>query len=530
MVLFLWLFAASVLCVCQCQELDFPPGFQFGVGSSSYQVEGGWNVSDKAESIWDRYILENPDGIRNRSTGKMACNSYRLWQRDIDMVAEMGLDFYRFSISWPRILPTGFSNRISEDGKNYYNNLINGLLEKGIQPVVTIYHWDLPQRLQNLGGWTNPLIADWFVDYARVLFTLYGDRVKTWHTINEPWIICDFGYVFLPPAISDYAVGRLLCNKHVLLAHAKAWRLYDTEFRPKYNGQIAIVNQLTWIEPAGQGDEDIAELAFQDTIGRYTYPIFSKEGGWPQRIQKIIAKKSKEEGYDFSRLPDFTQEEVELIRGTYDFFGMNHYTSRIVRKRRNDETIHTYILQGSRELEIVFETRPEWKNTSSVWFKEFPQGFRRILQWVKRSFGDIKIYVTENGYASDSSSLEDYNRISYLRSYLEQMLLAIKEDGINVLGYTVWTLMDNFEWIDGYHSKFGLYYVNFECPNRTRTPRLSAKYYASVAKSHSLNIPDQDKYIVDKSCCIFSIYTFIPRLFGNGLTTALNEAIILMHL
>ncbi|KAL4705454.1 hypothetical protein ACJJTC_007026 [Scirpophaga incertulas] len=371
-----------------------------------------------------------------------------------------------------------------------------------------MYHWDLPQRLQDLGGWTNPLISDWFADYARVLFTLYGDRVQTWHTVNEPWVICDLGYTVLAPGISDYDVGRLLCSKYVLLAHAKAWRIYDEEFRPKYNGQIGIVNHVIWMEPAGQGDEENAELANLDFIGRFTYPIYSKEGGWPQQLQKLIAKKSKEEGYESSRLPDFTHEEVELIRGTYDFLGINHYTSRLVRRRRPGETLDETLLKSSKELDFVLDINPQWKNTSSEWFKEFPAGIRHTLQWVKRNFGNIKIYITENGYACNALSLEDYHRISYLHSYLEQVLLAIKEDGINVLGYTVWTLMDNFEWMDGYHSRFGLHHVDFDNPNRTRTPRLSAQFYASVVKSHSLNIPDQDKYILNKHYLIILFLHF----------------------
>ncbi|XP_028172562.1 myrosinase 1-like [Ostrinia furnacalis] len=465
----------------------FPPDFKFGVGTSAYQIEGAWNVSDKTESIWDRLTHSNPGAIVDRSHGDVACDSYHQWQRDIDMAVELGVHFYRFSISWPRILPTGFPNKISKDGKNYYNNLINGLLAKGIEPVVTIYHWDLPQRLQDLGGWTNPLIVDWLGDYAKVLYSLYADRVKTWVTINEPTLICDMAYagIGFAPMIVDFDIARFLCTKNVLMAHAKAWRIYDEEFRPNYNGKISLSNHVIWYEPMEGETEETADLARAMGEGRYSHPIYSKEGGWPPILEQKMAEASRKEGYWTSRLPALTTEEIEFMRGTFDYYGLNHYTSLLVRRQRPDDVLH--FMSGSEEMGVVLEYSPKWGNTSSEWLKSNPEGLRKLLVYIRDTYGDIPIIITENGCAS-SHSLEDYNRVDYHEKYMEQMLLAINEDKVNVLAYTAWSLMDNFEWNDGYNSRFGLYEVDFEDPLRPRTPRRSAQFYADVIKSNSLDV------------------------------------------
>ncbi|KAL0811771.1 hypothetical protein ABMA28_009204 [Loxostege sticticalis] len=472
--------------------LQFPHDFKFGAATAAYQVEGAWNVSDKSINIWDHYTHKHRDLVFDRSDGDVACDSYHQWQRDIEMAEELGLDFYRFSISWTRLMPTALSTVVSEDGQEYYNRLIDGLLAKGIQPVVTLYHWDVPQRLQDLGGWANPLIVDWFAAYARVVFTLYGDRVKTWITINEPLIVCDGAYNgIVAPDFHDAEVGVYLCNKNVLLAHAKAWRIYDEEFRPKYKGQISLSNHLIWYEPASKADKDLAALAMEHCAGRYSHPIFSKEGGWPPSLEKFIGEKSIKEGYRRSRLPPFTNEEIELVRGTYDFYGVNHYTSKLVRKPKPGESVSGWPMSGSDELGVVLDTRPEWESTTSWWFKANPKGFRKLLVWLKEQYGDIKFLVTENGYPSRGSNLEDTNRVRFYKDYLTQMLLAMKKDNVNVIGYTAWSLMDNFEWKDGYLNKFGLYEVNFTDPMRPRTPRSSAAFYANLIKTRSLDTPEQ---------------------------------------
>lgn len=475
---------------CTSSDLNFPPGFKFGAASASYQVEGAWNVSDKSISIWDKFVHDHPEAISDRSNGDVACDSYNLWKRDIEIAVELGLHFYRFSLSWPRILPNGFSNYISEDGKNYYNNLIDGLLENGIEPVVTIYHWDLPQNLQDLGGWLNPLIADWFADFAKVAYTLYGDRVKTWITINEPVVVCDITFnsgILAPPLIVP-DIGAYICNKNILMAHAKAWRLYDEQFRDKYHGEISIANQLFWFDPLTPEYEDLAEAARENMAGRYCHPIFSEEGGWPPIIEKIIAEVSKNKGYDRSILPKFTKEEIEYVKGTFDFLAVNHYTSRLIRPAKPDEKLGFWPFMDAPHLNGKLLVHPDWSSTASSWFFVNPEGLRHLLVWLKKQYGNVKILITENGYPT-GAGLEDTKRIKYYRDYLEQVLLAIHEDGVNVTGYTAWTLLDNFEWMDGYRSKFGLYEVDFDSPMRTRTPRASAHYYKAIIKENRLIEP-----------------------------------------
>ncbi|CAH0717629.1 unnamed protein product, partial [Brenthis ino] len=486
----------TTICACAVVESKlFPPGFKFGAATAAYQVEGAWNVSDKSESVWDHFVHSRPENVVDFSTGDVACDSYNQWKRDVEIAEDLGLHFYRFSIGWTRLMPKGFSNYVSEDGKNYYNNLINALLDKGIEPVITMYHWDLPQSLQDLGGWTNPLISDWFAEYARVVFSLFADRVKIWITLNEPIVFCEVAYSMgvHAPGIVSPGIGNFMCNKNTLLAHAKAWRIYDKEFRPKYHGKVSLTNQILWVEARNESDEDTAELARQLMAGMYSHPIFSKEGGWPPMVEAIMAKKSKKEGRTQSRLPPFTKEEINLIKGTYDFYGFNYYTSRIAHKAQPREPIGLWPLFGNPEFEIVMSTRTDWKLAATNWFYVNAPGFRHQLRWLKKNYGDVEIFITENGFAGYDFGLKDYDRVQYYKDHLEQVLLAINEDGVNVTRYTAWTMLDNFEWNDGYRSKFGLYQVDFEDPKRPRHPRASAHYYKRVIQHHSFDIDGDNK-------------------------------------
>ncbi|XP_053618470.1 myrosinase 1-like [Plodia interpunctella] len=478
----------SLVAVSVCEEdtLIFPNTLKFGVATSSYQIEGAWNVSDKGINNWDTYV--HTHGVSDGNTGDVACDSYHHWSDDVENVAKIGLDFYRFSLSWSRILPSGFNNHISEDGKRYYNNLIDKLIERGLEPYVTIYHWDLPQPLQDLGGWANPLISDWFEDYARVVFKLFGDRVKTWITINEPISVCDGSStlgIIAPGNLSPDNVGTYLCTKNVLVAHAKAWRLYDREFRPKFNGQISYCNNLFWYEEKTSEDAELAELARQHNAGRYSHAVFSKEGGWPPALEKFIAEKSAKQGYRTSRLPAFTSAEIELVRGTYDFYGMNLYTSRVV--SATDQVKRDWFpFADSDELNAALTVDPSWTVACNDWIAVHPEGIRRMLVWLKQQYGDIKFLITENGYPTckgDDLDLDDQERVDYYRGYLKEVKKAMTLDGVNIAAFTAWSLMDNFEWMDGYRSKFGLYAVNFSDPHRARSPRKSAYFFAEIIQS-----------------------------------------------
>ncbi|CAK1543471.1 unnamed protein product [Leptosia nina] len=471
---------------------DFPPQFKFGAASSAYQIEGAWNEDGKGESIWDRYVHTRTGVIADESNGDVAADSYHLWREDVRIAAELKLDFYRFSISWARIMPTGFENNINQAALKHYSDVIDALLEHGIEPVVTMYHWDLPVKLQDLGGWTNELIAYWFESYAEVLFLNYADRVKTWLTINEPIVICDFGYNLgtYAPGIREQQLAPYLCNKNVLMAHAKAYRLYQREYKDKYNGQISWANNVLWIDPLElPRDVELATLGKEHMVGRYSHPIFSQEGGWPPSIEKHMLNYSLAEGYSASRLPPFTQQEKEFIRGTGDFYGLNYYTTRQIRPAEEGEK-GFWFLDGSPELGAMLDIPPDATYGSSEMLAVVPRGLGQMLSYLKKTYGDIRFLITENGYPG-WEDINDIDRIQYIKEHLEEVLQVMKTENVSVIGYTYWSLMDSFEWIGGYQSTFGLYDVDFNDPKRPRRPRLSAKYYACVIDTNSLNVSQE---------------------------------------
>ncbi|XP_047505888.1 myrosinase 1-like [Pieris napi] len=483
-----WTLVFGFWLVGKCSLQDFPPNFKFGAASAAYQIEGAWNVDGKGESIWDRLLHNHPETISDRSNGDVASNTYNLWREDIKLAAELRLDYYRFSISWPRIMPTGLPNNISEAGLKHYDDFIDELLFYSIEPVVTIYHWDLPVKLQDLGGWTNPLIVDWFESYADILFRNYGNRVKTWITINEPIVICDFNYNSgaFAPDIQEQELAPYICNKNVLMAHAKAYRLYQREYREKYNGKLSLANNVLWIDSKeSPRDDELRDLGREHMIGRYSHPIFSREGGWPPSIEKLMLRVSLKQGYNESRLPSFTEQEKAFVKGTADFYGMNYYSSRLIRQALPGERGY-WFSNGSPELDAMLELPPGAKHTSIDMLPMFPEGLGKMLLYLKNTYGNVDFLITENGYPG-WQSINDIERVQSIRAHLEHVLLAIKHN-VSVIGYTYWSLLDSFEWISGYESTFGLYSVDFADPKRRRKPRLSAKYYACIINSHSLNI------------------------------------------
>lgn len=406
------------------------------------------------------------------------------------MIKYLQVDFYRFSISWPRLLPNGFANKISQDGLNYYNNLINELIKNNIEPVVTIYHWDLPQNLQDLGGWTNPLICEWFEDYARVCFTKFGDRVKTWITINEPKQIGLFGYGLgrFAPGLKMHGVGEYLSAKYIVLAHAKAYRLYDKEFRSKQKGICGISIATDYRTAASDHPEDVeAGLdAMEFEVGLYAHPIFSSEGDWPERVKRRVDKKSAEQGFPRSRLPEFTREEIALVKGSSDFFGLNHYSTRFYTRKnvKASDLIPSYEddlgAKGS-YMEDVYN----FEQGASPHVTVIPEGIRAALNFVKNSYKNPIVIITENGFGTRGD--KDQLRTSYYRRYLNSVLNAIYIDNCNVQSYTAWSLMDNFEWDSGLSVKFGLFEVDFNKENRPRKARGSADWYRQTVSTKILD-------------------------------------------
>lgn len=481
----------------------FPDDFLFGVASSSYQVEGGWNEGGKSMSVWDyqfhvKHINEGEKcWIDDCSDGDVGTDSYHQYKRDVQMLIELGVDHYRFSISWPRILPTGFANKINEEGVEYYNNLINELLENDIIPLVTIYHWELPQALQDLGGWANPLVADWFREYSRILFELFGDRVKHWITINEPLMVCQMGYgdKLMAPAIVSKGIGNYLCFKNLLLAHAEAYHLYDDEFRNSQNGIIGITINLMWYEPLTDSNED-AEAA-KDLRAFENWPadpIFSKNGNFSERMANRIAERSREQGFPYSRLPVLTEKEVDFIHNSADFFGLNYYSTYALYRNASvpDKRQQGYngllgiygVPSYVDDVNASMTTKPEYRE--SFKFTNYPPGFYKLLKYIQETYQNPPIIITENGYPIERT-LNDDKHVDYLTGHLKVLKKAMDE-GVQVTGYTYWSLMDSFEWGSGYTIKFGLYDVDFNDAARPRIPKKSAQVYADIINSRKVPV------------------------------------------
>ncbi|KAJ8715543.1 hypothetical protein PYW07_010025 [Mythimna separata] len=470
-----------------------PEGLKVGVATAAFQIEGGWNASDKSPSIWDTYS-HTPGLIKDGTDGNDTCKSYEYYQRDIKMLKFLGVDFYRFSISWPRVLPSGFANKISKDGIGYYSKLVDELLANGIEPVVTMYHWDLPQSLQDLGGWANPLIADWFEDYARVLYDALGDRVKTWITLNEPKQFLIFGYGMnrFAPNIVSPGIGDYIAVKNALMAHARAWHLYDKEYRETQKGTIGITIATDFREGASDSPADIeaGKLAMDFEVGFYSDPIFSSTGDFPERMVKRIAEKSAEQGFPRSRLPELSQEEIEFIKGTSDFFGFNHYSTKFYSPDKY--TNGTFAVPSYEDDIGAVADYGGYELAPMIHTTKIPKGIRKALNWVKDKYNNPRVMITENGYGNFGGD-DDLDRIDYYRAYIDAILDAIEVDGCNVETYTAWSLMDNFEWDSGLKAKFGLFEVDFEDDKRTRKARLSALWYKDLIANRALD-PAEPKF------------------------------------
>ncbi|XP_023019417.2 cytosolic beta-glucosidase [Leptinotarsa decemlineata] len=462
-----------------------PKHIAVGVATAAYQIEGAWNLDGKGEQVWDTFIHDNPSRVSDHTNGDVASDSYHFYKQDVAAMKEVGVNYYRFSIAWSRILPDGTLKKINQAGIDYYVNLFEELESKGIQAMVTLHHWDIPTALEKQGGWQNPKVVDWFVDYARLCYEKFGKYVQSWVTINEPKQICHAGYglgVFAPGVVSP-GVGEYLCARHVLLAHAKAWHVFDKEFRSKLKSRNTIVIDSDWYEPAthSKADAIAAEIKRQFVYGMYAHPIVY--GNWPKIMIDNIAKYSKAQGFKQSRLPAFSQEEIELIKGTYDFLAVNHYTTYMVSALEDPN--HVGGVSWDEDSGVNSYQKSTWKTAAIDWFKIVPWGFGKLLRWLKHTYGDKEIVITENGVSDTTGTLRDQHRIDYLQSYMSHMVDAIY-DGVNVTSYTVWSIIDNFEWNQGFNAKLGMYYINMSDPEKRRIAKDSSKYLAKVIKTRCL--------------------------------------------
>ncbi|XP_050684833.1 myrosinase 1-like [Leptidea sinapis] len=471
------------------ENRTFPPEFLFGVATSAFQVEGGWNQGGRGWSMWDYEIKTDPGYISDGSKYEVAADSYNQYKRDVGLLKELGVNVYRFSLSWPRILPLGTPDYVNPEGIAYYNKLIDELLANGITPMITIYHWDLPLRLAELGGWLNEDIATWLGDYARVVYQNFGDRVKTWLTINEPFILCSLGYAFGTHAPRVISPGEDFyeCGRNVLLAHARMYHIYHDEFKSQ-GGKVAVIISCDMALPLTDSldDAEAAEDYFAFTLGQYAHPIFSPQGNYPQRLIDRVSRASSLQGYKQSRLRPFTPEQINYIRGTSDFFGLNSYSSYYV--YRNDSLKERFAAPSFEDdMYIGTYTAPEWAIETSSWMYRYAPGLYNLLVYLKKVYNDPVIYITENG-SSDKMGFYDEEKIAYYRGYLNAVLDAI-DDGVDVRMYTAWSLMDTFEWNHGYSMRMGLYEMDIEDPNRPVFPRKSALVYKEIIRSRVID-PD----------------------------------------
>ncbi|XP_012082755.1 beta-glucosidase 11 [Jatropha curcas] len=473
--------AVSVFCsIEKYSRKDFPPGFIFGSGTSAYQVEGAASEDGRSPSVWDTFAHQ---GFANGATGDVAADQYHKYKEDVKLMVKTGLDAYRFSISWSRLIPNGRGS-INPKGLQYYNNLINELISHGIQPHVTLYHYDHPQVLEDeYGGWVSRKIVEDFTYYADVCFREFGDRVAYWTTLNEPNVLLIAGYDTgsLPPKHCSPQFG-FNCTKgnsstepylvahHSLLAHASAFRLYWEKYQDKQHGFIGINVFIYWLIPLTNSTKDvIATQRAQDfMLGLIVNPLVF--GDYPDIAKKNVGL----------RLPTFTGYESKQVKGSFDFLGLNHYASVYVKDNSNSLKLENRDYWADMAVELIYD-QPFMK----------PWGLQAALEYVKQVYGNPPIYIHENGLKTvRNSSLEDISRVKYLHSYIGSLLDAVR-NGSNARGYFTWSFLDLFELLDGYDSSYGLYYVDLDDPELKRYPKLSAYWYSHFLKGGSATSPDK---------------------------------------
>ncbi|KAJ7070514.1 beta-glucosidase 1B [Mycena amicta] len=455
-----------------------PPNFLWGFATASFQIEGSTNVDGRGPSIWDEFS-RLPGKTLDGKDGDVATNSYKLWRTDIALLKQYGVNTYRFSLSWSRIIPLGGRNDpVNPKGIEHYSNFIDALIANNIVPFVTLYHWDLPQALHDrYGGWLNKdeIVQD-YTNYAKVCFEAFGDRVKHWLTINEPWCVSILGYgrgVFAPGRSSDRSrspegdssTEPWIVGRNLILAHAHATKLYRERFKPTQEGQIGITLNGDWQMPYDDTPENVeaAQHALDFAIGWYADPIYL--GRYPASMQRILG----------ARLPQFTAEEWKIVKGSSDFYGMNTYTTNLCRAGGDDE------FQGL--VDYTF-TRPDGTQLGTQahcpWLQDYPEGFRSLLNYLWKRYRK-PILVTENGFAvmnesskTHNAAVKDTDRVNYYRGVTASLQAAINEDKVDVRAYMAWSLLDNFEWADGYTTRFGVTYIDYN--TQERFPKESALF------------------------------------------------------
>ncbi|KAJ3680036.1 hypothetical protein LUZ60_016314 [Juncus effusus] len=481
---------------CVLHRSQFEPSFLFGTGTSAYQIEGAYLEGNKGLSNWD--VFTHTDGnIKDGKNGDIADDHYHRYMEDIELMSRLGVNSYRFSISWSRILPKGRFGKVNQVGISFYNNLINALLNKGIEPFVTLHHFDLPQELfDQYNAWLSPQIREEYAYFAEICFENFGDRVKYWTTFNEPNLFVKFSYMYgnYPPGRCSEPYGNCregnsltepyIAAHNVIMSHARAVDVYRKFYQEKQRGNIGIVITAKWYEPLTNKTEDInaAKRALDFDQHWFLDPIIF--GDYPSEMREILR----------SNLPTFTKEEKKLLKMKLDFIGINHYTTTYAQDCIESpcEILDRYdanafvLTTSERDGEIIGTP------TGLPTYNSVPFGMEKIVTHMKERYNNTPMFITENGCSQVSNSsmtandfYDDTMRLDYINDYLTYLYIAIRK-GADVRGYFVWTLIDNFEWAFGYTLRFGLHHVNYE--TQERTPRLSAKWFGNFLKGSHKNI------------------------------------------
>ena len=437
--------------------MTFPPEFVFGAATAAYQIEGATDVDGRGDSIWDEFC-RTPGKIENGDTGDRACEHYFRWREDLDLMRSLGLPGYRFSIAWPRIQPEG-RGPANRKGLDFYRRLVEGLLEREIAPLATLYHWDLPQRLQEQGGWASREVVDRFVEYAGLVFEELGGLVDGWITHNEPWVTAFLGYAYgvKAPGVTDWRAA-LAAAHHALLAHGRAVSAYR---EAGCGGRIGITLDLTHVT----GNPAAARRLDGHRNRWFLDPVLV--GGYPADMVDLYEERVGP--LDFIRPGD-----LEEIAAPIDFLGVNFYQPALVGPSSDGGPL------GVEEL--------PWNGprTAMGWTVE-PTSLTKLLLRLKHDYRDLPLLITENGASFDDPAagngvVEDPKRVAYLRDHIAAVERAV-EEGVDVRGYYVWSLLDNFEWEQGYASRFGIVAVDFD--DQRRTPKRSALWYRDLIARHT---------------------------------------------
>jgi beta-glucosidase len=458
-------------------QLRFPDGFVWGAATAAYQIEGAPDADGKGPSIWDTFS-HVPGKVYHGDTGDVACDSYHRYPEDIELLKRLGVGAYRFSLSWPRIQADG-RGPANPRGLDYYRRLIDGLLEAGIEPVVTLYHWDLPQALQDAGGWASRDIAPIFAEYAAIAGAAFGDTVRKWITLNEPWVVAHVGYRDgrHAPGLRDPA-SAVAANHHLLLAHGhavQALRSAVPAAAGEADPEVGITLNLAVMRPVTPDAADFAAELEARQNGVYLGPLLG--GGYPERLTA---------DYSPARVDGLVREgDLATIAAPLDFLGVNFYAPQYIGVRRDGQLRAGETWIGPQTVRV----HPEGMPVTAMDWLVAPDSIRELMTRVVAPVtGPLPVYITENGsawhdYVTQDGCVNDYERLSYLREHLTALHAAIAE-GVNLRGYFAWSLLDNFEWAEGYARRFGLVYVDFG--TQQRLLKRSGEYYAKVTRANAV--------------------------------------------